>query len=361
MTQSQIQPAEVHKPSRFTADLLSQAERARCVEQGLTGLYRWYLARSQATRNWNPDTSFAWRDLRQDHPDEMHSVVEGFYAVEQYVPDYVHTLLRVIRESYGRSHFHVRWGSEEAKHADLWRNAVLSLGRRSRQWIDDYTATLRGGSWNLPWDDALHMFFYTVFQERATQVNYLNLGLRMFDESSGWPADAVLAGACRTIAVDEAAHYNFFLDAARLMLSYYPVDAASAMADVMRHFSMPARHIIPDYDKFATILHDTGIFGRRVFYRDVVQVALRQLGGDDVRAIEAGIRRSREVPSPDGALRTTAIFEAIDHEFVEGRTRRLFSRVDAFARAHGLSHTLNAEFQIARQRVPASPVFDVPI
>ena len=71
------------------------------------------------------------------------NTVEGFFAVEQYTPDYVLPLLNLIRRSYGRSQWHIRWGAEEERHADLWRNTVLALRRRSEPWLDDYTAGLR--------------------------------------------------------------------------------------------------------------------------------------------------------------------------------------------------------------------------
>ncbi len=337
---------------RFSAELLTRDEKNRCVERGLLGLYRWYVTRSQASRNWNPDGSFAWKSLRKDHCDAVHTIIEGFYAVEQYVPDYVHTLLRVIRTSYGRSHFHIRWGAEEEKHADVWRNTVLPLGRRNGAWMENYTDTLRKREMQLPWDDPLRMLFYTLFQERATQVNYLNLALvatgdmrsAVFSDA----ADPVLAQVCRTIAVDEAAHYHFFLEAARLFLYYFPADAVDAMADVIRNFAMPAGDIIPDYDRFGAALHETHIFSWRIHHRDVVTVALRQLGASSLRATEAGIMRSREAPRPDGALQTTTIFDAIDHDHVERSVSRLFGRIGQYAAESGVEHTIDATFQRAR-------------
>lgn len=328
--------------------ILSRTERSRLVERGLHGLYRWYVDRSQSTRYWNPDRSFDWKAMRKNHHDAVHTIVEGFYAVEQYVPDYVHTLLRVIRESYGRSHFHIRWGAEEEKHGDLWRNAVLSMGRRSPEWMENYTDVLRKKAWDLPFEDPLRMLAYTVLQERATQVNYLNLGL----VASGKPvsqtllgaADPVLASACRTIAVDEAAHYNFFLEAARLFLYYFPEDMTEALVDVVRHFGMPAREIIPDYDRFGAVLHDHAIFSRRIHYRDVVKEALAQLGMADLKAVEDGIRQTRLVPAPDGSMRGTAIFETIDHDFVVGKVQRLFGRVNEYLDSAGVSHTMPLEF-----------------
>jgi acyl-[acyl-carrier-protein] desaturase len=314
--------------------LLSPGERHKLMERAFTGLFRWYVDRSQATRNWNPDRSFDWRNLRKDHCSEVMQILEGFFAVEQYIPDYSAHGMTIMRESYGRSSFHLRWGAEEERHADLWRNALLFSGQRSLEWVEDYTSQLRGQEWGLPWDDPVHMIFYTVFQERATQVNYLNLGLaakgKHEHEAYASSSDPILAQACQTIAIDEAAHYNFFLEGARLYLYYFPEVAIQAMADVVRHFTMPARNIIPNYEAFGELLHRTSIFGLRQHARDVVKVALENLGAESVKRIEAGIRKSREIPDQLGALRTSAIFESIDFSFVENKVKQLFGRVNKF-------------------------------
>ena len=42
-------------------------ERRRIVGECAFALNRWYLDRSQTGRSWNPDRSFDWRNLRQDH------------------------------------------------------------------------------------------------------------------------------------------------------------------------------------------------------------------------------------------------------------------------------------------------------
>lgn len=319
--------------------LLSRTERNLLVERGFVGLYRWYLARSQATRNWNPDQSFDWRNFSQTHSDDVHTILEGFYAVEQYVPDYTAHILNAVRTSYGRSQFQLRWGSEEEKHADLWRNAVTFGGKRSLEWIEDYSDTLRGQEWTLPWDDPLHMLFYTVFQERATQVNYVNLGLIAKGENDrerlAGDVDPVLAQVCRTIAIDEAAHYNFFLEGARLMLYYFPEESIDAMIDVLRHFSMPAGHIIPDYSYFSEVVYKTGVYGPRDYSRDVVKIALGQLGAESLKSVEEGIRRSREVPRENGSLSTSSIFETLDFDFVERKVQTLFGKINNYEREVG--------------------------
>lgn len=335
------------RPS-FPPSLLSQEERWRCIERAFVALYRWYVARSQATRNWSPDQSFDWRAFRKDHSDEIHTILEGFYAVEQYVPDYVMRGLEIMRRSYGRSQFHLRWGAEEEKHADLWRNTLLFGGRRSPEWIEQYHIQLRGQQWNLPWEDPLHMIFYTVFQERATQVNYLNLALVARGEHPNPlyvnDADPILDGACRWIAADEAAHYNFFLEGARLFLYYFPEDSIQAMVDVLRHFSMPAREIIPNYDEFGELLHRTSIFSLKIYSKDVVRIALNQLGAEALKKVEEGIRKSREVPDEFGNLRRTSIFETIDYDFVEKKVQLLFKKVGEYEAEVGLDEVAPTKF-----------------
>ena len=51
--------------------LLSNAEKDRLLERSFLGLYRWYVSRSQETRNWNPNTSFNWPKFRTDHSEKL--------------------------------------------------------------------------------------------------------------------------------------------------------------------------------------------------------------------------------------------------------------------------------------------------
>lgn len=319
--------------------LLSTEEKDRLIERAFLGLYRWYVTRSQQTRNWNPHIDFDWRNLRTDHSEKLNTILEGFFAVEQYVPDYVFTLLRVIRKSYGRSHFHIRWGAEEEKHADLWENSLLFSRFRTPQWIDDYKHALREKEWELPWDNPLHMIFYTVIQERATQVNYLNTGLIARGKSEiddfANDADPVLAEASQIIAVDEAAHYNFFLEGARLYLYYYPAQALEALHEVIKFFAMPAGDLIPGYDKFAEVVAAARVYGPREHVSDVLSVALKNLGLEGRRALLQGIKRIRQVPQEDGVMRDTAVLDTLDYSMIEKKVQQLFSRVDNFEQKTG--------------------------
>jgi acyl-[acyl-carrier-protein] desaturase len=312
--------------------LLSREEKDRQLERSVAAIYRWYLARSQAARNWNPDLDFDWTAFSSTHSDALNTMLEGFYAVEQYVPDYVANLLKVIRRRYGRSQFQVRWGAEEQRHMDAWRNTVLFARRRSPRWIEQFTDRLRDGEWLLPWDDPLHMLFYTVIQERATQVTYVNTAA-IAAGRPGWEQDKdpVLEQVCRKIAVDEAAHYNFFNECARLHLYYYPAEALQALVDVLNYFAMPGQTIIPNFAEFEEIVARSAVFGPRQYSVDVLRTALRNLDVNASRAVALGVQAHRRVPGEDGAmLDTTVLFSAIDYPALEGQVRETYRRIAAF-------------------------------
>ena len=201
---------------RYPVGLLSNHQKDRLIERGTLGLYRIYTADLQKRRNWHPDTSFEWQTLGTNHSPELNTLVEGFFAIEQYIPDYTSKVTNLVRKSHGRSHFQLRWGAEEEKHTDTWMNVMLFLKYRSPKWIEDYMHTLRNDEWQLPWDDALYMVLYSLLQERATELNYLSTA-RIAEGKSDIPefadrrdTDPLLAKVAHTIAIDEAAHYYFF-------------------------------------------------------------------------------------------------------------------------------------------------------
>ncbi len=326
-------------PRDLPVSLMSREERDRQLERAFVGLYRWYVARSQEKRNWNADLSFAWGDLRHDHSDTVVQLIEGFFAVEQYAPDYTGEILRLVRTSHGRSHFQMRWGSEEERHADTWENALLFSRRRSPKAIEDYKYQLRSNTWTLPWDDPLHMLLYTVFQERATQINYLNFAKiargESGDESLAGDVDPVLAKACTTLAVDEAAHYAFFLEGARLFLYYYPEETLQGIYDVITHFAMPAQNIIPNWPQVAETIYRTGVYGPRIFQCDVLVPVFENLTVTGRKALENGLKQARAIPDQDGAMRLTALWDAFDPAEAERSVMRLHDKIKTYEKTTG--------------------------
>ncbi|WP_020470383.1 acyl-ACP desaturase [Zavarzinella formosa] len=327
--------------------LHSHEYRTNLVARYTHALYRWYVARSQQTRNWNPDRGFDWRALRQNPSERLTQILEGFYAVEQYAPDYTAQLITLARKSYGRAQFQIRWGSEEEKHSDLWRNTLLFSRARTPKQLEDYTRDLRENAWEAPFQSPLEMLFYTVFQERATQLIYLKTGAIARGENPSFPgeADPVLAKVISAIAIDEAAHYDFFLEVARLHIYYFPDEALRALVTVMKNFVMPATKLYPNYDAFITVLYEAQIFSPRLFARDVAKPAMAALGVDTIRAVEAGIIRSRETPDAGGMFRPDKAFTGCNLGIVESAVQNLFGRIERFENEVGLSDIMPTTFE----------------
>ena len=196
----------------------------------------------------------------------------------------------------------------------------------------------------MPWTDVFHTIFYVVIQERATQLNYLNTAIiaRGKSDVSGSQKTMpiqFLAQVAETIAIDEAAHYSFFLEVARLYLYYYPLKSLEALYDVINNFHMPGLDIIPNRDSLSETLYKSGVYGPRQYTRDVLTVALKNLGIDNRRAFikkfSDGIKRSRLVPDPDGNIRPTATFDVFDYDSVEKAVKKLFGRVSNYEREIG--------------------------
>lgn len=320
--------------------LLSRAARQQLVGQYCHSLYRWYTSLSQKVRNWNPDRNFDWRRLRQDHDDWLMDIIEGFYAVEQYAPDYTAELTQLARSSYGHSHFQIRWGSEEEKHSDLWRNVLLFSRSRTPEQLEQYTCELRANAWKAPFDTPLEMLFYTVFQERATQLIYLKTaslvrrGIASYAEYD--TPDPVLAKAISTIAVDEAAHYGFFLALSRVHLYYFPEESLKALVTVIRSFVMPAARIVPNYDAFIKRLYDSHLFSPSMYGREVAKPALSALGIKCVKEVERGLVQTQSTPGLDGGDRPNP-FTGCNFAVLESTVRCLFDRVNRYESEIGLT------------------------
>jgi acyl-[acyl-carrier-protein] desaturase len=318
----------------------SREERKRLVARVSYALYRWYVDRSQKKRNWNADRSFDWRRLKKCHSSEVLAVVEGFYAVEQYAPDYTAELVHLTRRNYGRSQFQMRWGAEEEKHADLWRNVLLFSGYRTSQQIEDYTYDLRANAWRPPFDTPLHMLFYTVFQERATERIYLNLAKIARGENKAPrfadDKDAVLARAVETIALDETAHFSFYLALARLHLYYFPEETLAALVEVLRNFVMPAASIVPNYADFIRHLYAADLFGPQKYGRDVARPVLELFGIQAIKELEAGLKRTKDVPARDGTMQPVPAFVGCDFAVVETAVQSLFARIKDYEADTGL-------------------------
>ena len=310
---------------------MSSGAREVALKEVATWLYRSYFDQSQKERSWSPYRSFNLNELCQAHSSQITQIVRGFFAVEQFIPDYSSEITRLVRKNYGQEHFQQQWGAEEAKHSDLWRLALEYSGSYTNRELTDYADQLKSNEWGLPWEDPLHMLFYTVVQERATHMSYSN-----FRKYLG-TCDPVLSEMTRIIAVDEVYHHNFFLRLAAAYLYFKPAEAAQALCDVLGNFSMPASDIIPDYQAFAALLEQGGIYTTRTVAELHVEVR-RSLGIRRFKAFEEGVDKSRHVPDPDGCMRSGAFLNnSFNPAVVEKILVSLFSNVMKFQTDTGLT------------------------
>lgn len=325
----------------MSSTTLSLSEKNKLIARAFHSLYRWFLNRSQSVRNWNPDTSFNWKDIRHDHPSELMNMIEGFYAVEQYIPDYVSALIQITRNEFGKSQFYIRWGAEEERHADLWRNVLLFSRGRTADQIEQYTEALRNNRWSLSYEDPLYMLVYALIQERATGVIYLNLA--KFCQKEIAPIgprsepDQVLEHVIMTIAADEVAHYEFFLAGVRLFMYYYPERTAQALLTVLRGFIMPSSQIIPNYDSFINDLYKTNVFGKRSYTQDVATVVLHNLGINNFTNLESSVLSLFSGISSDAVDDQHPLYSSLNFAFLEKTIQRIFDKIDKYESAIGIN------------------------
>jgi hypothetical protein len=164
---------------------------------------------------------------------------------------------------------------------------------------------------------------------------------------------APLLAADLAFAIDEAAHYSFFLEVARLYHYYYPAQALEALFDVINNFAMPGFDIIPNRIHLGETLYRAGVYGPRQYTNDVLKIALKNLSVADRRAFSRGIKKSRLVPDPDGNLRDTASFDFFDYNSVELAVQKLYGRINDYEAEIGLDEVAPTQFRPSGMSAPA--------
>jgi acyl-[acyl-carrier-protein] desaturase len=144
---------------------------------------------------------------------------------------------------------------------------------RSDEQVADMHGDVYTHEWNLPYDNARGMLCYTMFQELATQIHYANL--RQIVRREG--GCAALEKALLLVAVDEAAHADFFR---RLVALYLEEDRAGTLEQIRRvvnTFRMPAVHMLADSSKRMHEILSLQIFDESIFVAQVYNPILEKL------------------------------------------------------------------------------------
>ncbi len=246
--------------------------------------YLKFFKLAEEKRRWSIDHDIPWDKVNPDTSDLTAHIVQSFSAVEMYLPDYTSRIMELIRRSRGRAWFQANWGYEESKHSMVLEEWLLRSGKRTEEQVKQFVRALLGEEWKLPFDNPRQMIIYTMIQELATRLNYLNLRERARQEG-----DQALFRLLGWVAADESAHFHFFRQGVQAYLEREPDDTLKDINWVFKQFDMPAQAIIPDWEERGRQIEEAGIFGPRMFVQKVREPILKDLGIDRKQLKQAGM------------------------------------------------------------------------
>jgi acyl-[acyl-carrier-protein] desaturase len=261
------------------------------VLDGIYRLFRDYFDRAEKKRRWSIREDIPWEQCNRSLNPAIADVVETFCAVELYLPDYLSKLIPQVRANRGRAWMLANWGYEECKHSMALEDWLLHARMRSDEQMADMHDEVFSYEWNLPYDNALGMLCYTMFQELATQIHYSNLR-QIVRREGGCPA---LEKALLLVSIDEAAHADFFR---RLVAIYLEDDRPGTLEQIRRvanSFRMPSVELLADSRKRIAEVRDLEIFNESMFISHVVEPILAKL---NVSRKELRRRTPRETVVP---------------------------------------------------------------
>src|SRR6478672_13266545 len=85
------------------ATLITPAGRNKLIEDGLYANYLAYFRKAEDTRRWKLHKDIPWELCKPDMPEDVAIMVEGYFAVESYLPDFVTEAMQMVRRSRGRA------------------------------------------------------------------------------------------------------------------------------------------------------------------------------------------------------------------------------------------------------------------
>lgn len=260
------------------------------VEEELWRLYRAFFDKAEKKRRWNVAEDIPWDQCNPTLNPAIADVVETFCAVELYLPDYTSKILPVVRPSKGRTWFYANWGYEESKHSLSLHDWLLRSGHRTPEQMKALEGKVFAHEWNLPQDNHLGMLAYAMVQEHATFLNYRNLQHR----TKHLGGDPALETLMNYLAIDEKAHFSFFRDAFKVFLKHDRAAAIEQLKRALSGFQMPAIHdLLDENEKRIAGIRDLELFSEEIFFRDVYEYVL-----DDLGLTKADLKAAGRKPKP---------------------------------------------------------------
>jgi len=235
-------------------------------------IFREYFDRAEKNRRWSLVEDIPWDQANPNTDPALADIIQTFCMVELYLPDYVSKLIPQVRAHRGRAWMLANWGYEESKHSMAFCDWLLRSKLRSDEQMTDIINTTLSHEWHLPHDNSRAMLAYTTFQELATQLNYRNLR-------------RILAGKCPAldkvlllIAVDEAAHADFFRKIIQLHLEEDRDATLEALRQVVNAFQMPAVHMFVDGIQRKAAIREMRVFSEDIYVYEVFEPLMQKMG-----------------------------------------------------------------------------------
>lgn len=244
------------------------------VLQATYRLFRDYFDMAERRRRWSIKDDIPWQQCNRSLPPHLSDVVETFCAVELYLPDYLSKLIPQVRAHRGRAWFLANWGYEESKHSMALEDWLLHSRMRSDEQVADFHNEVFSHEWDLPYDSAIGMLAYTVFQELATRIHYVRLA-ECVRREGGCPA---LEKVLHLVGIDEAAHADFFRRMVQVYLEHDRPGTVEQLRRVVNTFRMPSVHMLSGSSQRIAAVKKLRIFDEDIFVEQVFWPILNKLG-----------------------------------------------------------------------------------
>jgi acyl-[acyl-carrier-protein] desaturase len=258
------------------AKIRERVQDAPSFNQAFRDLGRDFFDHAELKRRWNVTEDIPWAEVKvRAVGDELVDILEAFYCTEMYLPDYTARLLHLNRQNQGLAWFLANWGYEESKHSRVIEEWLIRSGRRTQKQMERLNEDILAGQWNLPFETSREMLVYTLLQELATQLSYINLS-----KLTAPAGDPALQRLLLLIAGDEGSHHRMFASCLEVHLTRDRAGTLRDIAHVLKNFEMPAHDVIPDWARRGALIERHGVFGPRPFVRRVMLPALARIGVD---------------------------------------------------------------------------------
>jgi hypothetical protein len=234
-------------------------------------------------RRWVIERDVPWADVsREPLSEDTAQMIESFFAVESYLPDFAEKGLGYYRSMIGLTNSHINRSYEELKHGRTLQLVLERSGARTHEQMRKFRTDLARNAWTMPYPTPRLMLIYAAFQEKETNRNYEHLRDVLASQGSSGAAQAL-----RIIGRDEAFHHAFYKDLVRMLLEYDEVGTAQDILTVARGFRMPAQHLMPDMERRVLTMVRNKVFGKRQVRDEAIIPTIKAFGFRDADELES--------------------------------------------------------------------------